>query len=356
MPLSQPLDGIRVLEFTHYVAGPYCGRLLADYGATVLKVEPPNGDPGRYLPPKLQLESGAEQSLLYLYLNHGKELLTLDLTRSDGAAQALDLACAADVVIENFRPGALAKHGLGWETLQRLNPGLILTSISNCGQSGPYRDYRAWDIVADALGGLSYIFGYSDREPLTHPNPQAQYRAGTCAAAASTAALFARELSGLGEWVDISIMECIASALRDTIPQYTYMGAVRRRGAIPDGGFGAITACANGYVIPTAFGAANWETFARFLDAPEMQDERFATGDGRMRHATDLATLLRQRLAGWDKFEFFHRSQEWGIGAGIVLTPSEVAASEQLAARGRLSPLELEDGTELAAPRRPFEL
>jgi crotonobetainyl-CoA:carnitine CoA-transferase CaiB-like acyl-CoA transferase len=151
-------------------------------------------------------------------------------------------------------------------------------------------------------------------------------------------------------------MECVASALRDTIPQYTYMGAVRRRGAIPDGGFGAITACEDGYVIPTAFGAANWETFTRFLDAPEMQDDRFATGDGRVLHAAVLATLLRQRLAAWDKFGFFHSSQEWGIGAGIVLTPAEVAASDQLAARDFLRPLDLADGTVLPAPRRPFNL
>jgi crotonobetainyl-CoA:carnitine CoA-transferase CaiB-like acyl-CoA transferase len=356
MPDGQPLDGIRVLEFTHYVAGPYCGRLLADYGASVLKIEPPTGDPGRHLPPKVRLDSGMEQSLLHLYLNHGKELLTLDLTSNGDADRAIELIRKADVVIENFRPGALARRGLGWEALRDLNPRLILTSISNCGQSGPYRDYRAWDIVADALGGLSYIFGYSDREPLTHPNPQAQYRAGTCAAAATVAALFGRETSGLGDWVDISIMECVASALRDTIPQYTYMGAVRRRGAIPDGGFGAITACEDGYVIPTAFGAANWETFTRFLDAPEMQDDRFATGDGRVLHAAVLATLLRQRLAAWDKFGFFHSSQEWGIGAGIVLTPAEVAASDQLAARDFLRPLDLADGTVLPAPRRPFNL
>lgn len=356
MGQSRPLDGIRVLELTHYVAGPYCGRLLADYGASVLKVERQGGDPARGLPPSIQLASGSSESLLYLYLNHGKEHVTLDLKSAAGIDRARALAAEADVIVENFRPGALEKLGLSWETLHATNPRLVLTSISNFGQTGPYRDYRAWDIVADALGGLSYIFGYSDRQPLTHPNPQAQYRAGACAAAATVAALFGREDSGVGDWVDISIMECVASALRDTIPQYTYMGAVRRRGASPEGGFGAITACADGYVIPTAFGAASWETFARFLGAPEMEDERFATGDGRQRYASQLAALLRRRLEDWDKLRFFHGSQEWGIGAGIVLTPEEVRQSEQLAARGFLQPLTAQDGRDLAAPRRPFEL
>jgi CoA:oxalate CoA-transferase len=351
-----PLDGVRVLEFTHFVAGPYCGRLLADYGASVLRVEPPGGDPGRHLPPLVALESGASESLLYLYLNHGKRTITLDLTNEGERDRAMELAVNADVLIENFRPGVLSRFRLGWESVYTRNPGIVFTSISNFGQFGTYRDYRAWDIVADALGGLSYIFGESGREPLTHPNPQAQYRAGACAATAAVSALLGREDSGRGELIDISIMQCVAAALRDTIPQYTYMGAVRRRGANADGGFGAVTACADGYVIPTAYGAANWQMLTRFLEAPEMDDERFSTGDGRVAHAEELAKLLRSRLQQWQKFPFFRGSQEWGIGAGIVLTPAEVCASEQLSDRGFLEPLDTSVGRQALAPGRPFEI
>jgi CoA:oxalate CoA-transferase len=353
---SAPLAGVRVIEFTHYVAGPYCGRLLADYGANVTRVERPSGDPGRNLPPLIQLESGDSESLLQLYLNCGKQTATLDLKTQVGLERARVLVAEADVIVENFRPGVLAGLGFDWESLRQVNPGLVLTSISNFGQSGPYRDYRAWDIVADALGGLAYIFGESDREPLTHPSPQAQYRAGACASAATVAALFGRERTGLGEWIDVSIMECVAAALRDTIPQYTYMGAARRRGANPRGGFGAVTACSDGYVIPTAYGSANWQTLTRFLAAPEMDEERFATGDGRLENADELVELLRTRLQQWQKFAFFHGSQEWGIGAGIVLTPDEVCASEQAAARGFLQPLATRDGHQMLAPRRPFEI
>jgi crotonobetainyl-CoA:carnitine CoA-transferase CaiB-like acyl-CoA transferase len=351
---SAPLAGLRALELTQHVAGPYCGRLLADYGAAVTKIEPPEGDPARHAPPEVELASSARQSLLYLYLNHGKQTIELDLESQAGRDRLLKLALEADVLIEDLRPGTLDRLGLGWSVLHAAAPRLILTSISNFGQTGPYRDYHASDIVFDALGGLSYIFGYPDREPLTHPSPQPQYRAGVYAAAATIAALL--NLDDEGEWIDCSIMECVAAALRDTIPQYTYMGAVRRRGASPRGGFGAITPCADGYVIPTAYGAANWSTLARFLDAPEMDDPRFSSGEGRQRYADELTGMLEQRLLSWGKFDFFHGAQEWGIGSGIVLAPEEVLTSEQVAARGFLGELELEDGRRLPAPRRPFEL
>ena len=348
-----PLAGVRVLDLTHHVAGPYCTRLLADYGASVLKIERPDGDPARRLPPFLDAENESPLSLLFLYLNNDKETLILDLGQAEGRERCLALAKTADVVVENFRPGTLEKFGLGWNVLHAANPRLIVTSISNFGQNGPYRDYRAWDIVADALGGLAYIYGYPDREPLTHANPQAQYRAGVYAAAATVAALL--NLDGAGEQIDVSIMECVAAALRDTIPQYTYMGAVRRRGGSPEGGFGAISPCTDGYVIPTAYGASDWSTFARFMQAPDLDDPRFATGDGRQEHAPALAALMCRHLANWKKFDYFHGSQSWGIGAGIVLTPEEVIACEQLAARDYFRVLEA-GGATLPAPRGPFKL
>ena len=350
-----PLDGVRVLDLTHYVAGPYCTRLLADYGASVLKIERPGGDPARAWPPLLESADGPPLSLLFLYLNHGKEMLTLDLGTAEGRARVLELARDADVVVENFRPGTLDRLGLGWDALHAANPRLVLTSISNFGQSGPYRDYRAWDIVVDALGGLAYIHGAPDREPLTHGNPQAQHRAGIAAASATVAALLNRDVDGEGEHVDISVVECVAAALRDTVPQYTFMGAIRRRGG-GGGGPGAVTPCADGYVIPTTFGAADWSVFARFLEAPELDDERFATGDGRQRHAAELAALLRARLKSWTMLDFFERAQTWGIGVGIVLSPAQALACEQLAARGFFHTIETGDGRALSAPRGPFIL
>lgn len=347
---GRPLAGIRVLDLSHSVSGPYCTRVLADQGASVLRVERPGGDPVRSWPPLLP--GGEEPGLLYLYLNHGKELLTLDLAQPEARDRVLDLAREADVVVENFRPGTMDRFGLGWEALHRINPRLVLTSISNFGQDGPYRDYRAWDIVADALGGLAYIHGADDRQPLTHGNPQAQYRAGVQAASATVAALF--NLDGEGEHVDVSIMEVVASTLRDTIPQYTFMGGVRRRGGRA-GGAGAITRTADGWAIPSAYGA-DFSLFANFLQAPELADERFQTGDGRQTNATELRAILIDILARWKTMDFFEGAQSWGLGVGAVMTPLQNLQSSQWKERGFLQDIEVAPGKTLPAPRGAISL
>ena len=350
---GRPLEGIRVLDLTHYVAGPYCTRLLLDYGASVLKIERPRGDPVRNWPPFVDGKAGRE-SLLHLYLNHDKETLTLDLKSDEGRERALELVRDSDVVVENFRPTTMEHLGLGWDVLHALNPRLVMTSISNFGQHGPHSGYKAWDIIADAMGGLAYIHGYADREPLTHGNPQPQYRAGVVAASATLAALL--NLDDEGEHVDISIVEVVAAALRDTITQYTFMGAIRHRAGRVGGGQGAITPCSDGYVIPTMFGSADFPSFARFMDAPELDDERFATGDGRQRHALELSKLLRERLKSWTMVDYFEGAQTWGMGAGMVMSPDKVLECEQHQVRAFFQELETADGRKLPAPRGPFVL
>jgi crotonobetainyl-CoA:carnitine CoA-transferase CaiB-like acyl-CoA transferase len=349
-----PLAGLRLLELGRDVAAPYCGRLLADFGADVLRVEPPGGDPLRHSPPLLDGARPESPSLLYLYLNHGKSVLNVDPSAAASRDQLLDLVAQADVLIENLEPDALDQIGLTWDRLHSLNPRLVLTSISPFGRTGPYRNFKGSDIVCDAVGGLAYVFGYRDREPLTHPNPQAQYRAGTYAATATVAALL--NLGESGERIDISVTECVAAGLREVIPAYTYMGAIRNRSAEPEGGFGDVVACADGYVIPTVWGASDFSTFSRFLEAPALDDERFATGEGRERYASEIARLLNASLKRWKKHEFFHRAQEWGIGAGIVLSPDEVLRSEQLASRGFFTEVELDSGGSVPLPRGPFQL
>jgi len=349
-----PLAGLRVLELSRDVAASYCGRLLADFGAAVLKLEPPDGDPMKHRPPLVAPGSPEAVSLLYLYMNHGKSVLTLDAADPESPKRLLELACDADVLVENLEPAALDRLGIPWERLHAANPRLILTSISPFGRNGPYRDFKGPDIVCDALGGLAYIFGYRGREPLTHPNPQAQYRAGTYAASATLAALL--NLDELGETIDISVTECVAAGLREVIPSYTFMGAIRRRSSDPEGGFGHVVACADGYVIPTVWGASDFSTVARLLDAPALDDARFATAEGRERHAKEVAELLSRSLARWNKLEFFHKAHQWGIGAGVVLSPEEVTRSEQLASRGFFQEVDVDDNVSLPMPRGPFTL
>ena len=338
-----PLEGVRVLDLSHYVSGPYCTRVMADQGAEVIKIEHSDGDPVRLWPPFPP--GGEAPSLLYTYLNYDKELVKLDIATPAGRDRVLELARESDVVVENYRPGTLDGWGIGWEALHQANPKLVLTSISNFGQNGPYRDYKAWDIVEDALGGLAYIHGDPTRSPLTHGNPQAQYRAGVVATSATIAALL--NVDDEGEHVDISIMECITATLRDTIPQYTFMGAVRRRGT---GGGGAITRFQDGWVIPSAYGA-DFGLFANFLEAPELADEKFATGDGRQRNAQELRAAMQNVLTRWTTMGFFEGAQMWGFGVGAVISPLQNLDNSQLKEREFFKEIEVRPGLKSPVPK-----
>jgi crotonobetainyl-CoA:carnitine CoA-transferase CaiB-like acyl-CoA transferase len=203
------------------------------------------------------------------------------------------------------------------------------------------------------MGGLSYIHGLYDRYPLTHGNPQAQYRSGVVAASGTVAALL--NLNGEGEHVDISMMEVVCSALRDTVPQYTFMGAVRRRSGRREGGPGAITPALDGYVIPSAYGGGDWSNFARFLDAPELDDERFATGDGRQLHAAELREIMGRVIARWKMIDFLEGAQAWGLGVGAVMTPKQVMEASHWNERDFFETIETSAGP-VTAPRGAIRL
>ena len=172
--MKQALSGIRVVDLSHYIAGPYCTKLLADYGAEVIKIEKPQaGDGGRGLPPFFADRPGLERSGLFCFLNTNKQGITLDLKTDRGREIVCRLMSQADVVVENFRPGVLERLGLSAEVLERVNPRLVHTSISNFGSSGPYRDYSLTDGVAYALGGWTYPMGELDRPPVHRAEPLA---------------------------------------------------------------------------------------------------------------------------------------------------------------------------------------
>jgi crotonobetainyl-CoA:carnitine CoA-transferase CaiB-like acyl-CoA transferase len=205
---SSPLDGVRVLDLTHFVAGPYCTKLLADYGADVIKIERPgSGDPARRIGPFRHDVPNTETSALFLHLNTNKRSLTLNLKSAEGAEIARRLAVESDVIVENFRPGVLQELGLGYEAATQLNPAVVVTSISNFGQTGPYRDLKSSEIVESAMGGPMNITGHAEREPLKLGGSIVQYHAGAMAAYATTAALLRAEVGGEGDWIDVSIYE-----------------------------------------------------------------------------------------------------------------------------------------------------
>ena len=331
------LNGIKVLDLTHHIAGPYCTKLLADFGAEVIKVEHPgSGDPARSMGPFAGDDPHPDKGLPFLYLNTNKRSITLDLKSVTGRRILRRMSDEADLIVENFRPRTLASLGLSYESFRETNSPLVMVSISNFGQTGPYRDYEATDIVEYALSGIQYIFGDNDREPLKHGFNQAQFKAGTDAASAALIALYHRAMTGTGQWIDVSIQECIATGLRDTTSAFAYTGAVKWRrpnetGELPR----SPVATKDGYIVPIAFGGVDWDATVDFLESEELAHERFATAEGRMENAADLDRILRDAFAQYGKEDLFYRAnRRRGLIYGIVQDAAELHENPQYRHRG----------------------
>ena len=342
MQLTGPLAGVRVLEIGGGIAGPFCTRLMAQYGAEVLKVEaPPAGDPMRRQGPFVGHDPHPEKSVPFLYLNTNKRSITLDLATKRGAQILRELAREADIVVEGTKPGTLAGYGLGWEELHGANPRLILTSVSGFGQEGPYRDYEATEIVLAALGGIMYMSGLYDREPIKHGHPQSQFMGGLHAAGSSLVAYFHVLRGGEGQRVDVSLQAGVAHELVHVIALYTYQGAVHGRGPRTGGsglngagnGFGGIVEVADGFVAPDAPPDGRWDELADLLGVPELKDEWFRSRGGRAKHADALDELALPALRRMGRYDYFNHAQQNGWSAGIVQTMADLSASPHLGAR-----------------------
>ncbi len=329
------LNGVKVLDLTHYIAGPYCTKLLADFGAQVIKIERPGGDPARDMPPFYHDERHPEKSLPFLYLNTAKRSVSLNLKSAQGIHILRELAKDADILVENFSPRVMPSLGLDFPTLRELNPALVMVSISNFGQTGPYRDYKATDMVEYALGGLMYIFGSYDREPLKHAFNQAQFKAGTNGAAAALMALYHQRSTGQGQHVDVSIQESVASALRDVTSNFTYFGAVRRRQPNHSGDLTRLRAVSDGYILPNPGigGRLNWNTVVEFLEAPELDDDKFRTPTARLENAEELGKILDRIFLSKNKMDIFYRAHQKRFIYGVIDSLEEVMASPQNLAR-----------------------
>ena len=353
---SGALAGVKVIDLTHHIAGPYATKLLADFGADVLKIERPGGDPARRLPPFYHDEPEQEKSLPFLYLNTNKRSITLNLKSEEGRRILLELLSGADALVENFAPRVMPSLGLDYETLREHNPRLVVASVSNFGQTGPWRDYRATEIVEYALGGLMYIFGAYDREPLKHAMNQAQFKAGTNLASATLMALYHQRLTGQGQQVDVSIQESIASALRDVINNYTYLGAVRRRQPNHTGDLTRLRAVSDGYVLPNpGIGAGlNWQILVDFLDAPQLDDPRFDNASARLENAEALGEILDEIFATKQKRDIFYAAHERRFIYGVIDSPAETIENPQIQARGYYQPVEHPELGEITFPGAPF--
>jgi crotonobetainyl-CoA:carnitine CoA-transferase CaiB-like acyl-CoA transferase len=349
------LEDLRVLDLSGQVAGPFCAKLLADFGADVIKVEPPGGEAGRDLPPFIDDQPGPERSAFFLYLNTSKRGVTLDITAPAGADVLRRLVQKADVVVESFAPGTLDRLGLGFDELERLRPGIILTSITPFGQTGPWRDRPINDLVAGALSGWASVNGWPDRAPLKPSGYQASFQAGLAAFLATMNAVVHRDRTGEGQHADVSILEPSVATFAPALLQAQYHSEPlgRRRGDFQRGP----VPTRDGYFSLTLSRAHFWRDAMVELGLPEIgHDERFYEASYRQEHHQEVAPLVEAKLAERGKRELFEALGTLRVVGGMVLTTEELFADPHVRARGYLVPLAHPDAGTLDYPGAPFKM
>ncbi len=357
---GQALSGLIVLDLSQNISGPFCTRLLAGLGAEVIKIEPPGqGDPSRKMGPFPGDEPHSEKSGLFLYLNTGKKSLTLNLKTRAGAKIFKKLAREADMVVENFEPKVMPGLGLNYQELEKINPALIMTSISYFGQNGPYRDYQATNLTAYALGGIAYVTGDPDREPLTTGGSQAEYHGGLNAFVATLTALHYRDVTGIGQHVDVSLMECLVSVLEYKLEMYSFQGAIAGRWhsrhpySWPHGD---IYPCRDGFVGVISGPPRRWAAAARLMANPALADPRFADSGGITAHRDEVDAHLLPWLIEHDKEEIYHSAQALGLPFGYVATTEDLLNSAQFRERGFFAEIDHPEAGTLAYPTSPAKM
>ncbi len=329
-----PLAGLRVIEMGQLLAGPFCGQLLADFGAEVIKVEPPGkGDPMR----EWGREKPHGQSLWWPVIARNKKSLTLDLRSADGQEILRDLARGADIVLENFRPGTMERWGLGHDALSAHNPGLIMVRVSGFGQTGPYSGHAGFGAIGEAMGGLRHVVGSPDRPPSRVGISIGDSLAATFAALGAMMALHARHRTGRGQVVDSAIYEAVLTMMESLVTEYDKAGYIRERtGSI-------LPRVAPSNVYPTADGsgiliAANQDTvFARLAAAmgrPELAgDPRFATHTARGDAQEELDALIAEWTGARPAEEVLALMNDNGVPAGRIYRAPEMLEDAHFKAR-----------------------
>ena len=329
-----PLEGVRVVEFGSLLAGPFCGQLLADFGAEVIKCEPPRqGDPMR----EWGQEKSHGKSLWWPVVARNKKSVTVDLRTPEGQDVARRLIAQADVVVENFRPGTMERWGLGYEQLAEQNPGLVMVRVSGFGQTGPYSKRPGYGSIGEAMGGLRYVVGDPQTPPSRVGISLGDSLAGTFAALGAVMALRARDRHGRGQVVDSAIYEAVLAMMESLLPEYALGGHVRERtGSI-------LPNIAPSNVYPTSDGsllliAANQDTvFRRLATAMGMaelgSDPRFATHTARGRNQVELDELISKWSAQYDTEGLMAILVEHDVPVGRVYRAPDMLADEHFAAR-----------------------
>ena len=332
------LSDIRVLELGESPSVAFCGKLLADQGATVIKVESLNGDPLRYDPPFLQTSSGELISSSFLSFNTNKFGITLDITQPEAAKICKELVNTCDICIESFEPGYLAHLGLDHESLMATNDTLIMLSITYYGQTGPYAHYRADELTSQAIGGFLYaVTGSADKPPMGTVLNQMEITTARNGVVAIMAAVLDRDAQGGGSYIDLSTAESVVATPSQLIHPRSYTGRNPKRG-------GSDTNVMDGMHLPTKDGEVTlttagtggkpMEVWSEFLDEPRLLDQKFSNRSGRLEHWEELYDLVAPKLMNWENIPLMEATMAQGLVIGLVQSPLQVLQSPHLSERG----------------------
>ncbi len=337
------LSGLTIVELGASEATAYCGRLLADAGALVVKIEPPGGDPARHEGPR-GLVFDRERAPLFLHLNRGKRSVVCDLGDAGQTERLRRLILTADVLIESLAPGTLAEYGLGYRELSAANPALIMASVTPYGQTGPYSRFAATDLTLFASTGAMYREGLPWREPMRYAGHLPRTYSGGLAAAMVAAALFRRRRTGRGDWLDLAEMDCWASHPNQITRRliYAFSGDAEARedtktsAGAQGSGFGRGTyRCQDGFVTLLPLGDRHWPRLVELVERPELaEDPRFATREARREHRADWEEIFSAYLATRTMSNLFQAAQRAGLPSAPLYDASRILSDPHLAERG----------------------
>jgi CoA:oxalate CoA-transferase len=339
-PPAGPLAGLKVLDMSRFVAGPFCTMMLGDLGADVIKVEKPEGgDDVRRAPPMVEGDS-----LFILVFNRNKRSITIDMKTERGQALLKELAAEADVLVENFRPGVMERFGCAWDDLIQINDRLIMARISGFGQDGPHATRPSFDAIAQAASGIMDMTGAADGPPTMAGTTVIDHSTGLHAAVAILAALQARQTTGRGQLIDVALLDSAVSLLMTAIPAYSLLGITNDRMGNRDR-YGAPS-----NTFPTSDGryvhlmAGGDERFKRFLDkvgkSELAADPRFATGPDRLDHVEELEAVVMEWTMSTTADAIVEAMAEARVPCGKIADIAEVIDNPQLRHRGQIVEVE----------------
>lgn len=357
---EKALEDVKVLEYCDLVAGPYCGKLLADLGAASIKIERPlTGDRARRHGPFLHDVPDPEKSGLFLYLNTNKRGITLDPQSATGRHIFQELVKRSDVLIEDHQPGRMAELGLGYETLSELNPGLIMVSITPFGETGPYSHYNCYTLNLHHVSAHSTQFFVArfyetGREPVPPGGYAGEYDSGLNAAIAVTAALIARMASGEGQHVEISKQETLLGLERVDLSRFADEDALQPRMAMQIGG---LLPCKDGFVIMTLPQDHQWEGLVHAMGDPEWaQREEYATEAGRAQHRSEIQPRVEEWVSQFEKEDLYNLAQSYSVPLAPVRSTADVFNWRQPQERGFFAEIDHAAAGKLRYPTVPYKL